>query len=482
MLEFPVLLHKIQFLMLKSRRRFFFLILIFLTFIGFSCRKKDTIDTSPSLKLTFSADTVLFDTVFTTIGSITQRLLVYNMNDSKVRISSIRLAGGSNSYYKLNIDGSATSSLSDVEIPSHDSLFIFIRVMIDPNNHNTPLVVADSILFTTNGNLQDVKLVAWGQDAYFYKDKTLSGTVTFDSLKPHVVYGYLRIDTSGSLTLTKGCRLYFHSKSSLSVSKDATLNVEGTLEHPVLFTGDRLDPFYRDLPGQWDGINLERGSKANRINYAIIKNGSYGLTVDSLSSGNDTVLVLKNTIIQNMASSCLIGYATILSSVNCVIGNCGGTALSLINGGSYTFLHLTLANYWTNSVRVAPSLYISNKSFSMIPNNLVRAWFGNSILYGSNDNELTLDSVPAQFNYFFDHCLLKTTENISQPSHFSGSFINTDPLFIDPVLYNYQLDSLSPARLRGIPMGVDYDIKGVLRGNPPDLGAYQVQSAVGSLK
>ncbi len=43
-----------------------------------SCNKDDEIDNDPGIKLGFSQDTILFDTVFTTIGSATQTFKVYN--------------------------------------------------------------------------------------------------------------------------------------------------------------------------------------------------------------------------------------------------------------------------------------------------------------------------------------------------------------------------------------------------------------------
>src|ERR1035437_6319023 len=150
--------------MFSKVSRFSLIPLIILTLITvFSCKKKDKIDSNPALKLTFSTDTVFFDTVFTTVGSVTQRLMVHNYNASKVLVSSIRLGGGSNSVFSLNIDGTPAASLSDVEIAANDSIFIFVKVTVNPNNQNTPLVVTDSILFNTNGNLQKVDLVAWGQ-------------------------------------------------------------------------------------------------------------------------------------------------------------------------------------------------------------------------------------------------------------------------------------------------------------------------------
>jgi hypothetical protein len=55
--------------------------------------------------LLFSEDTVIFDTVFTTIGSVTKQFKVYNPSSDEVTISSIALARGQQSKYRINVDG-----------------------------------------------------------------------------------------------------------------------------------------------------------------------------------------------------------------------------------------------------------------------------------------------------------------------------------------------------------------------------------------
>jgi hypothetical protein len=465
--------------MFSKVSRFSLIPLIILTLITVSsCKKKDKVDSNPSLKLTFSSDTVFFDTVFTTVGSVTKRLMVFNDNASKILVSSIRLAGGGNSVFSLNVDGTSASSVSDVEIAGHDSIFIFVKVTMNPNNQNNPLVITDSILFNTNGNLQKVNLVAWGQDAYFYRDKKLTGNVTWDSIKPHVIFGYLRVDTGATLTINAGTKLYFHKSAFLAVSHLSTLTVNGNLDHPVRFLGDRLDPFYRDLPGQWDGIYLEKGSSSNEINYAIIKNGNVGISVDSILNPSNLTLSVKNTIIQNMIGNDIYAYASSIYSENCVLGDCGGAALALDFGGSYDFRQLTIGNYWSSSVRFDSALSVSNYSFdnngTKIFNPLTNAYFGNIILYGANDDELSFRrDASTAFNFKFENCLLKTHKNISDPVLYPHCIVNKDPGFVNVLTYNYQIDSISPAILKGKDVGVTFDIKGKIRGSTPDLGAYQ---------
>ena len=381
-------------------------------------------------------------------------------------ISSIQLAGGSGSMYKLNIDGISADLVKDIEVAGKDSLFIFVRVTVDPNNQGNPFTVSDSIMFLTNGNQQKVQLLAWGQNADFYRNKSLQGNIVWDSLKAHVIYGSLRVDTGASLTIMPGTKVYFHQKSSLAVSYGASLIIAGNLDHPVRFQGDRLDPFYRDLPGQWDGIQIESGSRENQFNYAILKNGSLGLYVDSIGSSTLPTLRMDNTIIQNMSSDGLLAYGSYVESTNCLINNCGGAAIDIINGGSYDFRQLTVGNYWTFSVRYSPSIYLSNFTYdtlgNKIPHPLTKAYFGNTIISGSETEEIGLDADPAaDFEYTFDHCLLRTLKSTADPLHYTECLVNQEPGFVDIPNYNFEIDSISPAIDKGIPMGVPFDIKGI---------------------
>src|SRR5690554_4081913 len=131
--------------------------------------KKDILFSKDNLS--FSVDTVLFDTVFTTIGSTTKRLKIYNKSSQPVKVKSVILVGGENSPFRVNLDGVSGTIFKDFEIPANDSLFMFVEVTLGENNINDPLIIEDVIEFETNGKMQSVQLAAWGQDAYFhYKD------------------------------------------------------------------------------------------------------------------------------------------------------------------------------------------------------------------------------------------------------------------------------------------------------------------------
>lgn len=443
-----------------------------------SCRKSDKTDHTPGLSLGFSTDTVLFDTVFTTAGSVTRRLIVYNPNQNKVSVSKIMLSGGSSSNYRLNIDGIASSEVGDFEIPGNDSIFIFIRVTVDPKNLSTPFVVADSIRFDLNGNQQYVKLIAWGRDAVFYHNKILTGAHQWDSTRARVILGSLRVDTSSALTILPGTKVYFHKDSYMAVSWLGTLNVSGTGDFPVWFRSDRLDQFYNELPGQWLGIFLERGSRNHRIENARILNGVYGILVDQPSSPASVMLTISNSIIRNMTMSGIYAFGTTIAATNCVIGDCGQHAIDISYGGSYDFRHLTIGNYWFSSVRFVPSVAMSNYSYDTagqkISNPLVKAYFGNCILYGANDEEMGFDSLAGiPFEYKFENSLIRTMLPLTNPARFVNCLKNKNPRFVNSPEWNYQIDSISPAIDQGADLGVPFDLRGLSRIPPPDLGAFE---------
>ena len=340
----------------QSARSLFFLLLI--SVFALSQCRKDEFNNDPAFRLVFSSDTVMFDTVFTTIGSSTLSLVVRNQSGNKINISKITLARGKASPFRINIDGTAAEEYRDLEIGPNDSAYIFIKVTIDPNNANTPMVETDSIVFETNGQVQDVKLVAWGQDAYFHLNTTLNGNVTLPADKPHVVYGVLTAGNGCVLNINAGTRMYFHNGSSLQIRKGATLHVEGTLEAPVIFTGDRLEEYYLDKPGLWDGIWLENGSLNNNFTYAEITNAKVGIQADGSGLAEDKPLQLHNCMINNMTNYGIRATGAGIVATNCQVTNCGGNVVSIENGGNYDFRNCTLARYFSG--KGYPAVSISN--------------------------------------------------------------------------------------------------------------------------
>jgi hypothetical protein len=444
-----------------------------------SCEKEEWVG-DPAAELRFSTDTVLFDTVFTTIGSATKRFTVKNPHDKRIHIASIGLARGHLSDYRLNIDGRRTHRVSDISLAAKDSLFIFVEITADPLNQDRPMVVKDSVVFKREGVTQDVKLIAWGQDVHLIRDKLLS-TQTWTSGKPYLVYESAMIDTGSTLTLEPGTKVYFHRNSELVVA--GTMISEGTAEQPVVFQGDRLEEDYKDIPGQWNGIWIMPNSKENRIDHTLIKNAVVGLQVDSINDPSSPMLTLSNSRILNMSYAGILAGGSRIEAYNNVIANCGSYAVALM-GGTYDFTHCTMANYWTGNLRHQSSLYLGNYTHLMHQpshfRELKRAQFTNCIIYGNRESELDFDlentGSPA---YHFSHCLIRTGPDMNTSGDAFNQIIeNQDPLFRAVEENNYRLDSLSPAIDQGdIPAGAQYplDILNNSRTSDaaPDLGAYE---------
>lgn len=453
-----------------------------------ACRKDESFDRNPSTQLAFSTDTVMFDTVFTTIGSVTRDFRIYNNTGKKVEISSIRLARGQNSPYRINVDGISAQQMNNISINAHDSLYVFVRANINPNDINAPLIQTDSIVFETNGNVQDVKLVAWGQDAHFYNQAIIKNDITFTNDKPHVIYNMLAIDSLYTLTIQPGTKIYLHNNATLLIYRDASLKVLGSADEPVIFDTDRREENYRDVPGQWNRIWLYPGSKDNVIDHAIIRNGVIGVQVNAEGTISSPVLQLTNTVIENMQGIGVYAQSSWVEAANCLISDCGMYGVALAQGGYYDFRHTTIANYYKFGGRETPSLILNNyvigENKDTIPMDLVNAYFGNCIVYGNQKSELGFSNTQqGAFNYTFDHCLIKNEKELSGDAYINTLF-NEDPRFTDTETYNYHLDTIiSPAVnaaslevISGAVTGdLTTDLDGVARpsGEGPDLGAYE---------
>jgi len=449
----------------------------------FSCERLDIIK-DPDAKLRFSSDTVYFDTIFTTIGSTTKQLRIYNKYDQPLKISSIELAGGQGSVFRLNIDGIAVNSVKDIEIPPEDSIYIFVGVTLDPNNADSLLMIQDSIVFITNGNVQDVNLVAWGMDVHLINGEII-GSETWISDKPYLVINSMLVDTNEVLTIEEGVIVHFHRDSRLFVA--GTIIVNGTKDYPVTFQGDRLEQLYKDIPGQWDGLWLLPGSHDNRINCAVIKNGIIGIEADTLAGLNAPTLEISNSIIINMSAVGILGLGTTIKASNCVIGNCGQFVLALLIGGSYEFYHCTIANYWGSfTTRSNPAVALNNYYKDVNDNYQIRpiekAFFGNCIIYGSRESEFEIDSFPSTIlNYELDHCITRIDPekfNLNDQTRFKTIFNNEDPKFVSYADNDYQLDTLSFAKDRGLmdyALLYSFDLLGISRldDDGPDIGAYE---------
>lgn len=471
-----------------------------------SACKDEKLITEGSAYLQFSTDTVYFDTILTTLGSVTQRFKIYNEHDQAIEISDLFLARGASSFYRLNVDGEKGVSHSNIVIPSDDSIYVFVEVTIDPLDANSPLIVKDSVICMTNGNFQDVKLIAYGQDVHLFRNEIIK-TQTWTSDKPYLIIDNIAIDSTEVLSIEPGTIIFLNNYSSLLVW--GRLEAIGTYENPILFTSARFDGEYENSAGQWGTIYIHPRSTGNLLEYVNIKNANAGLQLGYPSEDSKSSIELRNCMILNSASLGIYSFGGNITAYNTIIADCGMMALGLFMGGEYNFYHCTISNisayypgYYQGGYksRSYPSLFFSNyydwmkldDEFRIIDVTLERDLnlnISNSIIYGVHIQEIKNDSAGAvDFNYYFDHCLIKNHEDsldYNDAEHFNSIVLNEYPNFVNDSIvigdFDFQLDTLSPAKdsgdiqiIQGIPL-LEYDYMGNSRiiDGFPDLGAYE---------
>lgn len=497
------------------------LLLLSIILLSFCSCRSDFETVASSGELAFSKDTVYLDTVFTNLSSSTYGLKVYNHSKNDINIPQIKFNKGLESKYRMSVDGTQGNQgkiFENITVLAKDSLYIFIETTVETDNTTTKeFLYTDQIEFDSGSNLQKVELVTLVQDAILlYPSKNNDGTnetipigkekvngfyldkndpihgneLHFTNQKAYVIYGYATVPEGETVIFDAGSRVYFHANSGLIISKNASVNINGSqsttdkLENEVIFSSDRQQPDFAFIPGQWGTVWLQNGSTNNSIRNLTLKNATVGLLVD----GNDeTTTSIKNTQIYNCTHYGIQAKNALINGENIVINYTGQASLACTYGGNYKFTHSTFNNNWSSPEQLA--VYISNYIEDAAPKtkDLTEAAFNNCIIYGSYSNEMILDQKPeALFNYQFNNCLIKFNnfnnkyaadplyQFDTDPLHYNGIIRNQDPKFLNPNINNFNIDSSSSAFAKGnsaylIPL----DILGINRTTPPDLGAYQ---------
>jgi hypothetical protein len=465
----------------------FSLLLVLLSL--YSCEPEEEILTrSPKAALQFSTDSLIYDTVFVKTGSVTKRVYLYNYDKNAVQVDEIKLGRLGNSAYRVIINGVESPAARNIRIRGGDSLLVLVKVFIQPDNRNTPFLVKDSLVVSQNNNVQDVKLVAYGQDAYFYRDQELACNSVWKADKPHVIYDRVIINKGCTLTIEKGARIYAHKGAGILV--DGSLRVEGTAQERVVFTGDRLEKFYEDIPGQWSGIRFFTNSKENVIRYADIRNAQVGIWAGSPDRNPNTYEIkLEQCTIQNMYTIGILSYTTDIQAINTLISNCGQHAVAGFGGGTYDFKYCTIANYTPDFRRDTPSFAFTDRIELDNGQHIdyrVKLSMVNSIVWtGTKGGKLTDEILfRNDGNSPVEVALLN---NILQTERYKdqldkSNIINQDPRFrYTPesprknIPFDYTLDTLSVANGGARPLPtVKQDLKDLPRDNDkPDIGAYE---------
>lgn len=472
-------------------------LLSFIIVVSVSCKKTKVLTSGG--EVSFSIDTLVFDTVFTAQGSATRSVKIYNEQNEDIVVSSIRLKNGANSAYRLNVNGFSGTEIKDVDIAKNDSAWVFAAVTIDPTNENNPFLVTDDLIVTLNGNEFSIPVMAYGQNAYYIRDSTLQ-TQTWKTDKPYVILQNALVDSAATLTIPAGCRVYVHQDSRLFVL--GTLKIEGTQTDSVVFQGDRLDPLvwigeYADVPGQWGGLYFFEDSHDNVINYAVFKNGGastkivinntpqlvQGATIQldpSNTNFSTPKLKMTNSVVRSSSGYGIVAYNSSLDMENCKIVECGAENVCIFQGGKYHIYDCTIATYGgsylshTKNISLAMLNYYPTSETTYISNDLT-AEVKNCIAYGSLETEVVIDKKDDNIaNVVLSNCILKSKDPLPAFIAQTAIKLNEDPMFKDYSKNDFHLQAGSPAIGAGINVGsLNVDLDNVPRLNPTSIGCYE---------
>ncbi len=446
------------------------------TLISVSCRyDNEIISDNPPLSIRFSEDTISFDTVFVTLGSITKRLTVTNPNRNAVNLKKIYVGRGDQSEFQITVAGIEQNEVFDHIILGNDSLLILVKVTINPNQENLPFIVKDSIVFNYNEQIQDIKLRSWGQNARFLGDSILTENQIWNAEIPYFLTSSILVDSLRILTILEGTRIYISPKASVFVL--GTLQVEGMNDARVVFRNERLEEKYENIPGQWGGIYFLEGSKNNKISFTDIRNAEYGLRIGTPDNDSIPDVVVSNTRIENTSLAGIIAFTSDLLLENTLINTSTGFILANLAGGNYYYNHCTLANYASIYFRQGPSVVFSNNLVlddNSIIDEIINVSFSNSIIWGDFDDEIVVnDEGKSHFLISNSNCIFKTSLTILEGDN---TFLSTDTDFMkfaDIEKYDYTPDSLSPAIDNAFFPGIKVDLFGQQRDSLPDIGAIE---------
>ena len=479
--------------------------LLFSLFWMNSC-KKDNDFFSGNAKISTSTDTLLFDTVFTQVGSATRYFKIYNNEKNPVQIELYIDKG--KSFFRMNADGFSGNHLKNVEIPANDSIYVFVETTINPDAplSSSPFIVDDLIVIRQGENQFTVSLIAFGQNANYIPKVGGKGLVTYltcnlgsiawDDAKPYVIYGVLVID-SCEIVIPEGKKIYVHG--GVVVNKDEVYNdgqiivlsrgkltINGSANNKVVIEGDRLEKEFNEVAGQWGGIRFFAGSKNNSINHAIIRNAIVGCIVDSSAS-----LDVKSTTIENCSAYGIYGSHCTINASNLLIHSTGSHAINLTYGGNYNFNFCTLntninqdesiilGNYRCTNPLCAGKILLNKLVFSM----------KNSIVSGGSEDEILLNPAAKEhignlFNYSFANCAVRV-KDLLEAENFPDFFDNcpncitiqyNEKLFQDVNENNYLPDSMFIGLNKGVfNASIPFDLRGKIRDTAtPDIGCYEL--------
>lgn len=468
-----------------------------------SCSDDDSFTTSPNNLLTFSTDTIRMDTVFSRVPTSRRSLWIYNKSGDGIRCTSVRLANGAQSGFRVNVDGTYLSKesgyqTSDVEIRKKDSIFVNIELTSPRNNKIGPVFMEDNLVFTLESGVeQKVNLNAYSWDADIVRNLRIHGDTVISSERPIVVYGDLRIDSSATARIVPGTTLYFHSGAKLDVY--GKLLAEGTAEKNIVFRGDRTDRMFDYLPydmvsGQWNGIRFHSSSYDNVMTYTDTHSTFNGIVCDS-SDVSRLKLALYNSTVHNCQGYGLKSTNSVVDVRNSQLTNTLNDCVAIYGGGAQ-LLHCTIAQFYPFDSNCGAALRFANgvddesgsHNYPLYQMDCI-----NSIVTGYADDVVmgVVKDSTVSYSYKFVNSILRT-DSLKSDDKISGVIWEiADSVKIDTVSggeknfrlvdaakqhYDFHLSDRSRAigaATKQSPYRELYDRDGRRRDDEPDMGCYE---------
>jgi hypothetical protein len=196
---------------------------------------------------------------------------------------------------------------------------------------------------------------------------------------------------------------------------------------------------------------------------------------------------MYNSMIHNMVYSCLWSNTSSIEVGNSQLTNSGSYTVAQI-GGNGSYVHCTIANYQVG--RDGPALILVNSLTDPKDTSIVRAYpmtaeFRNCIVFGNRTDEVGLgkrDNIAWAASFW--NCLLRASAIPLDLASVTFCKYASDAKFLklgseaDKYVYDFRLDSISPARNIGSTslLGTyPTDKNGISRSidGKPDAGAYE---------
>lgn len=415
---------------------------------------------SSPVTLSFSEQAIVFDTVFNEITTITKRFMVYNPSKNAIRIQSIFLGGSSNSPFSITVNGQKGQTASEVELLGGDSLLVLVEATIPQNPVDDIFLAFDSVMFDNAGLIQNVKLLAWGENVEILSSASISSNIQWTNQNPYLIMDSLIVETGATLEIEDSTRVYFFNDAFMRIK--GSLEVKGDTSRLVQFLGFRREPEFADRAGQWQGLIFSEGSQGS-LEYTSLVNAQTGIDANIPETALPISLNLKQVRIQNMNGIGLDAQNVDLLMQNTLVANCLTHTLRFIERGNYRLEHCTIVNNEFDFIRNLPSIALIHDSGNNFQVDIL-----NSILWGNQDEEVLLEMGLNHLN--LQHSILKTenTDLLNLPSLFFD-----DPEFKSERRGDFQLTSNSPAINQGTLIGIIKDILGLARDSQPDIGAFE---------